>query len=225
MRRLFAMLLCLTATSVCARQEAAPVRAAIDTFLQRETRGLPGLVGFSIGAVDAENNLTPCPALGVSLPRGGRLWGRTNVVVRCQADPGWTLFVPVQVSVTGEYLVSSRALGLGQTVAEGDLEKRRGDLTELPDGVLADPKQAIGRTLAVSLAAGRPLRADALRLPLAVQQGQGVKVVSLGAGFQVSSEGRALNNAAVGQVAQVRLRNGQVVSGIARGEGVVEITY
>jgi flagella basal body P-ring formation protein FlgA len=225
MRCILALLLATFAASVGARQEVEPVRSAVEQFLVKETKGLPGRVSNSVGAIDAVNNLTPCAALKVSLPRGGRLWGRSSVAVRCQGDSGWTLFVPVQVSVFGDYLVTARALSNGQVIGESDIAKQNGDLTELPDGVLTDAKQAIGRTIAISLAGGRPLRNDALRQAIVVQQGQGVKVISRGAGFLVSSEGRALNNAAVGQVVQVRLRNGQVASGIARSEGTVEISY
>jgi flagella basal body P-ring formation protein FlgA len=225
MRVPVAVLLCLIASSVAGRQEIGPIKTAVAEFLKRESRGLPGQVNYSIGAVDQDNNLTPCDALGVSLPKGGRLWGRSSVVVRCQADPGWSIFVPVQVVVTADYLVSARPLKLGQTIADGDLAVRHGDLTELPDGVLTDAKQAIGRNMTRSVAAGHPLRSDSLQLPVAIQQGQGVKVITYGVGFQVSSEGRALNNAAVGRVVQVRLRNGQVVSGVARGEGIVEISH
>jgi flagella basal body P-ring formation protein FlgA len=72
---------------------------------------------------------------------------------------------------------------------------------------------------------GRPLRGDLLRLPMVVQQNQSVKVVSQGPGFQVTNEGRALNNGVEGQVVQVRLSNGQVVSGVARAGGVVAINF
>jgi flagella basal body P-ring formation protein FlgA len=58
-----------------------------------------------------------------------------------------------------------------------------------------------------------------------VLQNQAVKVVSKGPGFQVANDGRALNNGVEGQVVQVRLGNGQIVSGIARNGGVVEVTY
>jgi flagella basal body P-ring formation protein FlgA len=44
-----------------------------------------------------------------------------------------------------------------------------------------------------------------------------------GRGFSISSEGRALNNASAGQVVQVRTASGQVVSGIARQDGLVDI--
>ena len=61
--------------------------------------------------------------------------------------------------------------------------------------------------------------------PWAVQQGQNVKTISSGAGFSVSSDGKALNNAAEGQVVQVRTNTGQTVSGIARPGGIVEISH
>jgi flagella basal body P-ring formation protein FlgA len=58
-----------------------------------------------------------------------------------------------------------------------------------------------------------------------VQQGQSVRVVSSGPGFRVSTEARALNNASEGQIAQARTASGQVVSGIAKAGGVVEVGY
>lgn len=61
--------------------------------------------------------------------------------------------------------------------------------------------------------------------PLVVQQGQTVKIMSRGSGFSVTSEGRAMNNAAEGQIAQARLANGQTVSGIARPGGIIEIGH
>ena len=122
--------------------------------------------------------------------------------------------------------MTARPLTQGQIVSEADLTKNHGDLASLPSGILTDPSQAIGKVVAISITSGRPLRSDMLRQAMVVQQGQGVKVVSKGPGFQVTGgEGRALNNAVDGQVVQVRMANGHVVSGIARAGGVVEVTY
>lgn len=52
-----------------------------------------------------------------------------------------------------------------------------------------------------------------------------MRVVSKGKGFQVATEGKALNNAAAGQVVQVRTASGQTLSGIARADGTVEISH
>jgi flagella basal body P-ring formation protein FlgA len=215
----------LSSAPAVARQDPAPVRQAVEEFLRVQTRGLPGAASFSVGTIDPQNNLVACPALGAFMPPGARPWGRTTVGVRCLVEGGWSLYVPVTVKVMGEYLVSARPLAQGQMIGDSDILTQSGDLAELPAGILTDPAQAVGKTVSMGVTSGRPLRSDMLRRPLFVQQGQSVKVLSRGAGFQVATDGRALNNAASGQVAQVRTANGQTVSGIARSNGVVEVTY
>jgi flagella basal body P-ring formation protein FlgA len=106
-----------------------------------------------------------------------------------------------------------------------DLSLMRGDLARLPAGAIVDPTHAIGQQLAVSLGAGQPLRKNMLRAPRVVTQGQGVKLVTQGPGFRVSATGRALGNAADGQLVQVRGPSGKNISGIARAGGVVEVGY
>lgn len=77
----------------------------------------------------------------------------------------------------------------------------------------------------VAIGAGQPLRADWLRAPVAVQQGQIVKLFARGNGFSVSHDGRALATAQSGQTVQIRTGSGQVVSGVARPGGLVEVMY
>ncbi|WP_308240121.1 flagellar basal body P-ring formation chaperone FlgA [Candidatus Accumulibacter contiguus] len=135
------------------------------------------------------------------------------------------MYVPVQVRIAGNYLVTARQLTPGQVVNSADLRAQSGDLGALPASVVTDPAQAIGKTVRNGIAAGQPLRSDLLSAPWLVQQGQSVKLLSRGAGFTVSNEGKALNNATEGQIAQVRTASGQVVSGVARSPGVVEVSY
>lgn len=226
LRQLLPLFLLSIALSVAARQETGPVKKAVEDFLQIQTRGLPGQASFVIGNIEAQNNLAPCPAFEVSLPPGARAWGNTNVNVRCQVENGWSIFVSVRIRVIGEYLVTTRPLSQGQVIVETDLAKSRGDLASLPAGIVTDIAQAVGKSMAISVSSGQPLRNDLLKQPMVVQQGQSVRVLSKGPGFQVTSgDGRALNNAIDGQVVQVRIANGHVVSGIARPGGVVEVSY
>jgi flagella basal body P-ring formation protein FlgA len=224
-RLLFLLLGATLAASSFARQDPAPVKRAVENFLRAQIKGLPGQVSFSVGAIDPNNQLSPCPSFQVAMPPGARPWGHTQVSVRCQVEGSWSMFVPVQIKVSGDYLVTARPLAQGQLLQETDLTRQSGDLSEMPSGILTDPTQAIGRTLAVTLPAGRPLRSDMLRQPVVVQQNQSVKVIAKGAGFSVANEGRALTKAVEGQVVQVRLANGQVVSGVARADGMVEVKY
>lgn len=226
LRRFISLLsLALASATSVAAPDPASIRLAVEQFLRVQTQGLPGTVRYSVGSIAANTQLTDCPALGVSLPAGSRLWGQSYVVVKCQAEANWSLYVPVQVRILADHYVAARNLGLGQIITEADLLRRNGDITELPAGVLTSPAEAVGRITSQAIVAGRPVRSDMLKQSFVVQQGQNVRVSSKGPGFQVTNDGRALGNAVDGQVVQVRLNNGQVLSGVARPGAVVEIGF
>ena len=204
------------------RQNLASIRTAVEQHLQRETRGLPGSASFTVGAIDPRLALPACPQLDTFPAPGARAFGNTSVGVRCAA-PAWSIFVPATVRVVSEYVIAARALAQGQEIRREDLSIQRGDLAQLPAGVVTAPEAALGRIAAGGVIAGQPLRRDMLRLPLLIQQGQAGRLVSRGKGFQVSADGHAVTNAHDGQVVQVRTPAGQVVSGIARPGPLVEV--
>jgi len=207
------------------RQDPEVIRKVAEQFLRIQSAGLPGQVSISANALDARTSLAACAAPEAFMPGGSRVWGRTTVGVRCTVPAAWTVYVTATVKVVSDYLTTAAPVAQGQVIAPEHLIKARGDLTQLPAGILTDASQALGRTLTVSLPAGTPLRNDALRAPAAVLQGQTVRLSSGGAGFRISAEAKALNNAAEGQVVQARTASGQVVSGVAKNGGVVEVTY
>ncbi|HPT49852.1 MAG TPA: flagellar basal body P-ring formation chaperone FlgA [Accumulibacter sp.] len=202
-----------------------PLMTTLDHYLQVQTQGLPGKVTYSIDKLDQNPRLAECGAFEPFLPQGSRLWGKTTIGVRCVAPTNWTIYLPVRISILGTYLLTTRQLAPGQTVSASDVVAQNGDLGSLPNNVLTDPAQAIGKTVKNGVAAGQPLRNDFLIAPWAVQQGQSVRLLSSGDGFIVSNEGKALNNAVNGQIVQVRTHSGQVVSGVARNGAVVEVAY
>ncbi|MDR0440653.1 MAG: flagellar basal body P-ring formation protein FlgA [Candidatus Accumulibacter sp.] len=198
---------------------------AVEDFLRTQTQGLPGKVSYHITPLDARTRLARCDAYEPFQPAGAAPWGKTTVGVRCLGPASWTLYVQVRIGVETTYLVAARSLVAGQVIGENDFVVRSGDLGTLPASVLMDAGQALGRTVRFGIGAGQPLRGDQLIAPWAVRQGQTVKTISRGAGFSVSNEGKALNNAQEGQMVHVRTPSGQTVSGIARAGGVVEISY
>ncbi|MGE5650138.1 MAG: flagellar basal body P-ring formation chaperone FlgA [Bacillota bacterium] len=207
------------------RQQHAALRDTVEQFLHAQTAGLPGNASISVGAIDPRLNLAACPSPEAFFPAGSRAWGKTTVGVRCTAPANWTIYVPATVRVHGEYIVAAAPLAQGQAVGPNDIRKIKGELTSLPAGVITDASQAVGRTLSISTPAGAALRQDTLRAQQAIQQGQTVRVTTNGPGFRVSAEARALTNANEGQVVQARTASGQVVSGVARMGGIIEVTY
>lgn len=213
------------ATANSARQDEAVLRKTVEQFLQNESRGLPGEVSVTVGPVDPRLFLAACPGFETFLPPGNKAWGKTTVAVRCNEPVHWTVYISAVVHVNGDYLAAVTPLAQGQQVTEKDVALVHGDLTTLPPGIITSAAQAVGLTVARSVPAGMPVRQDALKSQQAVASGQVVRLVSAGDGFSVSAEGRALSNAAEGQVVQARAANGQVVSGIARLGGTVEVGY
>lgn len=205
------------------RQEIPPILQAVENYVRSETAGFPGQVSVSLGAVDPRLNLPTCQALELFIPAGGRLWGQATVGVRCNSQTPWTVYVPVGVKVMANVVHAARPLAQGQSVAAADLALQKADLTQLPAGILTELSQAVGKTVVTSLMSGQPLRQDLLRSPAVIQQGQSVKLQAQGIGFSVSSGGKALAAAAVGQVVQVRIHSGQIINGIARPDSTVEV--
>jgi flagella basal body P-ring formation protein FlgA len=208
-----------------ARQNVNALRSVAEQFLLTQTAGLPGEVAVKVGAVDPRTALAACPAPEAFLQPGARAWGKTTVGVRCTAPSSWTIYIQAQVNVKAEYVAAAVPLAQGQAVEQGQLMLVKGDLASMPNGILTDMAQAIGRTPTVSLAAGMPLRLDLLRSKPVVQQGQAVRLTSAGNGFSVSGEGRAIGTAGEGQVVQVRTPSGTVVSGTAKAGGMVEVAF
>lgn len=213
------------ANAVGAKQDLGLLKAKVQDFLQTQTLGYPGKALVSVGAIDPQLRLAQCPNPEIFLAPGSRAWGRTTVSVRCVGPSAWTIYVQANVSVIAQYLVAATPLAQGKAIATGDLLFETGDLTQLPVGIFTEPAQAVGRLVNVSMAAGTVLRQDLLKMPPAIQQGQSVTLVTIGKGFRVSAEGVALTKAAEGQVVQVRVSNGRVVTGIAKQGSIVEVGF
>lgn len=207
------------------KQLPAPVegsaRIAIEQFLLQQSAGLPGKVGITID-LPQSGALPPCDALEPFLPSQARLWGRVSVGVRCTSGQPWTRYVQAYIAVTGSYHVAAQTISRGQALTSADIVLREGDLTTLPASVVADPSQLIGMTALNGIASGAPIRRDLLRSEMVVRQGQNIKVVSRGAGFAVSAEGKVMTDASLGAVVQVKMQGGQLISGVVRPDGIVE---
>ncbi len=108
-----------------------------------------------------------------------------------------------------------------QTVIAGD------DVTldeAATPGALASLEQAVGREARVTLYPGRPIRPDQLGTPAVVERNQIVRMVYTEGPLNIMAEGRALDRAGPGEFVRVmNLTSRQVVTGLVRGSGVIEV--
>ncbi len=202
-------------------QDHSLLKSTVAAFVQQQTADMPGKVAYQIEDIDRRIALPECKKLEAFLPAGAQLIGKTSVGVRCNEPQGWSIFVPVQIRINRNLLISARQLPLGHTLHEEDLATQTTETTHV--GGMTDAKQVIGKVLRYGISAGQVLREDMLRPPYSVTQGQSVRLSTQGNQFSIRSTGVALNNASERQTVQVRTASGRVISGIAGGEGVVEI--
>jgi flagella basal body P-ring formation protein FlgA len=216
----FLVLQCLFAMAA----DSAMILDTAEQHIRLQTKNHPGKTTITMGQVDA-SRLSHCSALEAFTPQGSKIIGRTHIGVRCLSPNSWTILVPAQIAVAGNYVTTSRPLIAGQVISASDLVTLSGDISNLPTGVASDPTTIIGKTLRNSLGAGQTIRLDQLVAPLVIRQGQTVRVISTGNGFSVSAEGKAINNATVGQAVQIRMNSGQTITGTARADGSVEMDF
>ena len=221
---LLSALIFFSTSALAAFQDANVTLKAVEGYVKAQTKDLPGIVEISIGSIDPRLQLSRCDKLDMYIPSGGKLWGNSTVGIRCEQPSPWSIYVPVNVKVVAEVIVSAKQLTTGTIISASDLAKLPADLTQLPGSVMTMPEQAIGKTVTTGVPPGYVLRMDMLRSPNIILQGQTVKIVTHGNGFSVSAEGKALGNAAVGQTISIRTPSGQVVTGIAKPEGYVQIS-
>lgn len=210
--------------ALAATQDPALIRNTAATFAQQQTAGLPGQVSVTTGNVETMQ-LQSCAKLQAFMPAGGRLWGNSTVGVRCASGAEWSVYVPVTVRVQAPVVIAARPLSGGKPLTLEDVNTQISELTQMPMGVVTDPNDVVGKVLSSGVNVGYPLRQDMLRGAIVIRQGQSVRLIAQGQGFKVSSEGKALSNAAIGQSVQVKAQNGQTVSGTVRPDGMVEVLY
>lgn len=222
---LLALLAVVPGTQAEEWQSLQAIQTAVEAFAKEKTADMSGERTVTVSRIDSRLKLAKCTQLEPYLPSGSRLWGNSSIGVRCLAPTPWSLYVPVLIRVSDRVLVAVRPIPSGQPVKPEDVDLQLRDITRFAGSALTSLDQVTGRNTVMPIASGTVLRAEMLRAALVIRQGQTVKLVAQGTGFTITSEGQAMGNAAAGQVVAVKTRSGQLVKGIARSEGVVEVNF
>ena len=180
-------------------------------------------VEVDVGALDPRLKLGACARITPYLPAGTRLWGRTQVGLRCVEGARWSVFLPVTVKVFAKAWTVKQPLALGAVLAAEHLQLDEVDIAAEPSPVIHQAQAAIGRPLARALKPGQVLREADLKPRQWFAAGDTVRIVSVGTGFSISAEGQALTPGIEGQPIKVRTEGGRVVVGRATAARQVEV--
>jgi flagella basal body P-ring formation protein FlgA len=187
------------------------------------------LIRAEADPIDPRLALAACAApLETFSPPGNRGMQRTSVRasvgVRCTAEPGWSLFLPVRIEILTDVVVLAAPAARGAPLAREQLRLDRRDVAPLTSGYLTRIEDAQAKLLRRAIPVGTILTASLVEQPNLVERGQRVQVIATAAGFSISTYAEALADAAEGERVKVRnLSSRKVVEGVVDAEGRVRI--
>lgn len=231
----FALLVTGLTGGVAWGQETAPASdadmAAVSAQVQQMARDSAGRAGLGqarieveVGSLDPRLKLAPCQRIEPYLPTGLPVWGRTRIGLKCtQGVKPWNVTLPVTVHVWARSLVTQAALPAGTQLAAEHFGEAEVDLAAAPGLPISQPGLAVGRTLARAVPAGAALRANDLKARQWFAAGETVRVVAVGPGWQVVTEGEAMNPGLEGQTVRIRTGSGRMLQGRPVGDRQVEV--
>lgn len=190
----------------------------------RQAVASPVRVEVELGQLDPRLKLAPCLRVEPYLPGGLPAWGRTRVGLKCVQGPKpWNVSLPVTVHVWSRALVAAVALPAGTVLEASHLGQAEVDLAAAPGAALNNQAALLGRTLAHAVAEGQALRQTDLKARQWFAAGETVKLVAVGPGWRIVTEGQAVSPGLEGQPARVRTENGRIVQGRPSGDREVEM--
>lgn len=217
-------LLIAVATPALAQQTPTPAKVAagqdaLESFV-RARIGDQHRVEIAFGKLPNGTKLAPCRRIEPFLAPGARLWGRSQIGVRCTSGARWTIAVPINVRVFGEVLVATKSLNARASISAADVELAEVELTRMPSRPLSDLMAVDGQMTTRSIRAGQPIMAYHLRTEPTIARGDPVRVRVNGRGFSIVTSGSALAPGSDGKPIRVRTESGKVVAGILNGRTV-----
>lgn len=206
------------------QQVETMARSGAGTAARGEAGQDPIRVEVKVGRLDPRLKLAPCARIEPYLPPGAPVWGTTRMGLRCtQGARPWNVSLPVTVSVFARALVVNTNLPAGTVLDATQLSEAEVDLAGASGPTVRQAGQAVGRTLSRNLSAGAALRQGDLKPRQFFAAGETVRVIAGGTGWQVESEGEALNAGIEGVPARVRTGSGRIVNARPVGDREVEI--
>ena len=207
---------------------ASDIREMAERFLQtwaEDQRDLNRRIEYQIGNVDRRLKLAPCegePKLEfVSDPL------RTpspSILISCGGKRPWRMYVTASVEAYGSAIVAARPLTRGERLTSAALATSEVQLNASRRGTLTDIDNVQGMMVRRPVRTGTVLTPDLLEAPDAIERGDHVIILARAGSFSVSSRGKALGNASVGeQVLVENLRSARTVKATVIAPGRVEI--
>jgi len=227
---IFAFTLLMSGTAALAQGQttAEQVRQASIRFLEQFAADQAEdnyKVSFEAGTIDSRLALAQCSQpLGVEFTSDPFRTTHPSLQVSCKGEQPWRMYVTADVSIHGPALVAARPLARGERITATMISTEAVKVNASRRGIIRTPAEVIGMEVRRPVQTGTVITPDILAAPDAVERGDHVIITAQSGAFSVSSRGKALANAAVGeQVLVENLRSARTIKARVVAPGHVEI--
>jgi flagella basal body P-ring formation protein FlgA len=121
---------------------------------------------------------------------------------------------------------AARPIERGQTISENDIYLEEKDVSAVPQRVVFNPKEVIGKKAKRNIPASMMLRSNLVEYPSAVKKGDLVTILAQSGGLWISTKGEAVEDGIVGETIKVKnLRSKKIVGGTIVERGIVKVDF
>ncbi|MFW5825595.1 MAG: flagellar basal body P-ring formation chaperone FlgA [Marinobacter sp.] len=226
---LFVLLMLSPAAMAAAKTGPEDIREAGRAFMDDfvEAQAAEGFEAeYTLGNLDARLSLAPCPGNAIEVEFSSDPWRTTrpSLMVSCDGDRPWRMYLAVALEIYGEAMVAARPLSRGDRVTDEMVATDRVVVNAIRRGAITESEDLLGLEMKRPVNAGTPFTPDLVTAPDAVSRGDHVIITARRGSFAVKTRGKAMANARIGdQVLVENLSSARKVRARVTGPGQVEI--
>ena len=208
---------------------ATEIHTAVNQFMQQHLQALKASlqeedeVSFQITALDSRLAFADCQQpLDVSIRQQTNR--RITTTVACPDSGGWSLFVPVDITLYQSVVVASGSIARGTQLNITHLDRQKINTSLLRGSYFTDIKQVVGQVATRTIAPRQALLDSMLEAPRWIERGQQVTIFARNSSISVRMNGTALSDGSEGD--RIRVRNNQskrIIQAVVTAPGEVEV--
>ena len=159
-----------------------------------------------------------CDTPTLSLLNKNKPWGNMTIGVQCDNKKS---FMQIYVAVSGHYLIAKQPITAGSVITEDLIDLKSGWLDKLPSSVILNKSDVLNHIATRNINQNETIKMAMLQKNWLVKAGQIVKVIIDDEDYQVTTNGKALNNAILDDKISIKLNSGNIIEGILTNQGVI----
>lgn len=149
--------------------------------------------------------------------------GNITVGVKCINEQGHDMprYYRARIGIEDDYIVAARDLMPGTLLSAADIDTQHGDITRLTtsNAPLARAADVVGQRLTRRVVAGAPLQTTMVKAPLVITRNSRVTVIARQAGFTITAQGTAMDEAPSEGQLRVRMDSKKIIMARATAPG------